>query len=102
MERHLWSPDLPQVGAILQRLRALVMSGLKRIDPERPTEVFDLMVLWPIEQTTNRLNRGDAFTSSALNDMMKLRRRLDAFGAALDRRMRTEGVTYKENQNETP
>lgn len=64
------------------------MSGLPRSkDETRPQDAFTIIVLGGIETLTHRLRRGDPFSEKALNDMLALQRRLDAFSAALDSRL---------------
>lgn len=64
------------------------MTGLPRTtDNTRPREAFDILVIDSIERLTTALRRGDAFSERALRDMEKIRRRLDAFGMALDSRL---------------
>lgn len=74
--------------------------GLSRQRDYYPHEAYDIIVLAGIERLTYCLNRGDSFSARGLNDMMKLRRRLDAFGQALDRRMEIEGFTYSNQGND--
>lgn len=64
------------------------MAGLPRaIDTTPPRDCWRIMVLAPVERLTEALMRGDAFDASSLSDMEALRRRLDAFGRALDSRL---------------
>ena len=64
------------------------MTGLpKTRDTTRPREAFNILVLESVERLTMALRRGDAFSDQGLADMQGLRRRLDAFGKALDDRI---------------
>lgn len=64
------------------------MTGLGRVqDKTRPQDAFELMVLRGVENLTNSLRRGHPFSPKALGEMQQLRRRLDAFGQALDERL---------------
>ena len=60
-------------------------------DSRRPHDAFTLMVIGGVEKMTWALHRGDAFTAKGLDEMQMLRRRLDAFGRALDARCRAAG-----------
>lgn len=70
------------------------MTGLPRAaDTTRPRTAYGLMVLEGIERLTTALRRGDPFSADGLDDMVQLRRRLDAFGRALDDRLHLQGMT---------
>ena len=73
------------------------MAGLPRMaDTSRPRDAWAIVVLGGVESMTNALRRGDPFSERALDDMRQLRRRLDAFGAALDERCRAAGEVVEE------
>ncbi len=62
--------------------------GLPRAqDNDRPQDAWSIMVLGGIERLTHSLRRGDAYTMKALNDMLTLQRRLQAFSDALTMRL---------------
>jgi len=64
------------------------MAGLPRSKDTTPAR--DVMVVWvvqPIEHMTMALRRGDPFTAQSLQDMLTVRRRIGAFGDALDARL---------------
>lgn len=64
------------------------MAGLPRAkDETRPQDAFAVMILGGIETLTHRLRRGDPFSEKALQDMLQLDRRLNAFSDALHSRM---------------
>ncbi len=64
------------------------MTGLPRDnDTTAPQDAFNLIVVKGVEGLTNSLRRGHPFSEKALNDMVKLDRRLDAFSTALHDRM---------------
>lgn len=64
------------------------MNGLPRAQDEtRPQDAFNLVILRGIENMTTALRRGDPFSERALNDMLALDRRLQAFSAALHHRL---------------
>ena len=64
------------------------MKGLPRMqDSTRPRDAWMVAVCGGVESLTHSLRRGDAYTEKALDDLIALRRRLDAFGAALDYRL---------------
>lgn len=64
------------------------MSGLPRAkDETRPQDAFSVMVLGGVESLTHRLRRGDPFSEKALQDMLKLESRLQAFSDALHGRL---------------
>ena len=65
-----------------------IMAGLARTKDTTSTgDAWTLFVLGVIERVTYSLRRGDAFSEKAVNDMLKLQRRLSAFSDALDGRM---------------
>lgn len=69
------------------------MAGLPRtIDKTPPRDAFAVLVLGGVEGLTRSLMRGDPYTDRGLQDMLKLRRRLDAFGKALDARLEQEVI----------
>jgi len=73
------------------------MNGLPRAsDLTRPRTAYGLMVLEGIERLTTALRRGDPFSADGLEDMLQLRRRLEAFGSALDARLQAHGVIEDE------
>ena len=64
-------------------------NGLPRMkDNSRPQDAWTLLVCGGIERLTQSLQRGDAFTESALQDMLKMDRRLKAFHNALNDRLK--------------
>ena len=64
------------------------MSGLPRAkDETRPQDAFAVMVIGGVERLTYALRRGDPFSERALNDLLALQRRLQAFSDALDARL---------------
>jgi len=64
------------------------MTGLPKVkDETRQQDAWRLFVLGGVEKMTYSLRKGDAFTERAVNDMMALQRRLQAFSDALDGRM---------------
>lgn len=64
------------------------MTGLPRTkDETRPQDAFAVMILGGIETLTHRLRRGDPFSEKALQDMLQLDRRLNAFSDALHSRL---------------
>ena len=69
------------------------MTGLPRMaDTSRPRDCWAVMVLGGVERLTDSLRRGDAYNEGSLADMQALRRRLDAFGDALDARLQAAVV----------
>ena len=64
------------------------MNGLpKAPDKDRPREAWEVMVLSGVERLTHSLRRGDSYSMRALNDMLALQRRLQAFSDALEMRL---------------
>lgn len=64
------------------------MSGLPRAkDTTRPRDAWTELVCGGVERLTNALRRGDPFSERALDDMLALSRRLNAFNDALASRM---------------
>ena len=73
------------------------MAGLPREkDTTRPRDAWATMVCGGVESLTYALRRGDAFTEKALQDMLALSRRLNAFNDALNARL------TERTDNETP
>ena len=73
------------------------MNGLPRVqDTTRPRDVFEIMVLGPVERMTDSLRRGDAFGAQALAEMEQLQRRLRAFDAALTARIQAAQQVIEE------
>jgi hypothetical protein len=69
------------------------LTGIPRgADLTRPRNAFSMMVLEPIERMTTALRRGDPFSETALQDMLAMNRRLDAFGSALRARLKAHGI----------
>ena len=69
------------------------MTGLPRvIDKTAPRDCWSIMVLEAVERLTTALRRGDPFDAQSLSDMQALQRRLGAFEAALDAKIRAAGV----------
>ena len=56
-------------------------------DITRRLDLFDLMVIEPIERVTTLLRRGEPFTVEQVDRMERLRMRLEALIAALDARL---------------
>ena len=54
----------------------------------RPRDAYAILVLGGIEGLPRSLMRGDAFSDKALQDMLALSRRLDAFNNALMARLK--------------
>ena len=64
------------------------MDGLPKIERQwRPRDTMQILVFAPLEQMTEALRRGDAFSGEALRDMQLLQQRLEAFSDALDARL---------------
>ena len=64
------------------------MTGLPRTkDTSRPQDAWALFVCGGVERLTTALRRGDPFSERALQDMLQLDRRLDAFHTALHDRL---------------
>ena len=64
-------------------------NGLPRMkDNSRPQDAWTLLVCGGIERLTQSLLRGDAFSERALQDMLKMDRRLNAFHNALNDRLK--------------
>ena len=64
-------------------------NGLPRVkDNSRPQDAWTLLVCGGIERLTHALMRGDSFSERALQDMMKMDRRLNAFSNALNDRLK--------------
>ena len=64
------------------------MSGLPREkDTTKGQDAFSLVLLGGVERMTHSLRRGNPFTEKALNDMLALDRRLNAFSDALHSRL---------------
>lgn len=67
------------------------MSGLPRMkDESRPRDAWMILVCGGVEKLTEALRRGDPFSEKALNDMMLLRNRLEAFNLALEARLKAK------------
>lgn len=67
------------------------MSGLPRMkDESRPRDAWMIVVCGGVERLTEALRRGDPFSEKALNDMMLLRNRLEAFNLALEARLKAK------------
>lgn len=74
------------------------MPGLPRTnDQTRPGDAWAIMVVGGVERLTYSLRKGEPFSDRALNDMLQLQRRLQAFSDALDMRL---GITTERNETE--
>ena len=64
------------------------MPPLPRHNDQSPPDVFDMLLVFPMENVTKLLRRGAPFTEADVEKLEKLRRRSQALVSALDDRLK--------------